>query len=125
VNYCPIFETVEGDAALGALIGLGGTMRLYPFGRAAQVTPPTYPYVVWQNVSGAPENYINRVPEIDLFSIQVDIYSKTAESGRAVAGALRDAIQTSANISGWRGETRDPQTGYYRVSFDVDWFSTR
>ena len=125
MNYCPIFETVHGDATLGALIGLGDAMRLFPFGRVQQLTPPTYPYVVWQNVSGGPENYINRVPSIDLYSIQIDTYAKSADQARAVTAALRDAIQTSANITSWGQETRDAATGYYRVSFGVDWFASR
>lgn len=120
--YPPIFAVLNASAAVKALIG-SGPVRAYPFGDAPQDV--ALPYVVWQTVSGSPENYINQVPDIDLFSLQVDVYAASSASARSVAAAVRDAVEPSAHIVAWRGEGRDPDTKHYRYSFDVDWFVHR
>jgi len=117
--YPPIFEIVSADLDVQAQIGT----RFYPFGEAPQGV--TKPYGVFQVTSGFPENYINERPDIDTYSIQVDVYATTASSARDSAEALRDAIEPHAHIVAWRGEDRDPDTRNYRVSFDVDWFVDR
>jgi hypothetical protein len=98
-------------------------MRLSEFGLAPQTV--ALPYAVWQVVTGLPENYINQVPDIDSYTIQVDVYATTATSARNVAKAIRDAIETKAHIVAWRGESKDPDTMHYRSSFDVTWFVPR
>ena len=116
--YPPIFQICAAVPAVTALLGTGPT-RLFPFGEAPQDT--ALPYAVWQTVSGLPENYVDCPPDIDRFTIQVDVYAGTGSSARDVAKALRDAIEPHANIVAWRGESRDPDTNHRRYSFDVDW----
>lgn len=120
--YPPIFSTCAADASVQFYLGTSPT-RLYPFGNAPENV--TKPYAVWQAVSGVPENYIDKVPDIDSWTLQVDAYALTASEARDVAEALRDAIEPNAHIVGWRGESRDPDTKNYRFSFDVDWFEHR
>ena len=120
--YPPIFSTVAADAAVQAELGTN-PVRFYPFGEApAGVSKP---YAVWQVVTGFPENYLGQLPDIDSYSIQVDVYSETASGARQAALALRDAIEPVAHITAWRGESRDPDTKNYRFSFDVDWWLAR
>lgn len=120
--YPPIFEVCKANAGVVALLG-SSPLRLYPFGEAPQgvVTP----YAVWQQVGGAPENYLAGRPDIDGLTQQVDVYGKSAAEVRAVASAIRDAIELRSHIVAWRGESRDPETNNYRSSFDVDWFVHR
>lgn len=120
--YAPIFATCSASTAVKALIG-SSPVRLYPFGFAPQAV--VLPYVVWQTITGRPENFINQTPDIDKFSIQVDVYALTETSARAVAKALRDVIEPVAHITSWRGESTDPDTLHKRFSFDVDWFVKR
>lgn len=98
--------------------------RLYLFGEATTLTPEK-PYAVWQIVGGDPFNYINQVPDIDGYAVQVDVYADTVSDARNAAEALRDAIEPVAHITSWRGEMRDPTTKDYRYSFDVDWLTPR
>lgn len=121
--YPPIFTTCASDSGVQAVLGTG-PVRLYPFGEAPpQVLSTTY--AVWQLIGGNPENYINETPDIDLFSIQVDVYAATVSAARAAAQALNNAIETVAHITRWGGESRDPDTNRYRVTFDVDWWVQR
>lgn len=120
--FAPIFEKVAADPASTALIGAAPT-RLYPAGQAPEDV--TYPYSTWTQIGGSPENYITNRPDIDLYTLQVDVWAKTLGSARNVATALRDVIETHAHIVRWGGESRDNETGSYRISFDADWFVHR
>ncbi|PZW76606.1 uncharacterized protein DUF3168 [Pseudomonas sp. 2848] len=98
-------------------------MRLYSFGEAPDNV--VKPYVVWQLVNGSPENYLAGRPDVDGFTLQVDVYGSTGVSARSVRDAIRDAIELLAYVTRWGGETRDPTTKNYRISFDVDWIVRR
>jgi hypothetical protein len=122
--YPPVFSTCAADpAVLAVLADESGRIRLYPFGEAPQHDP--HVYAVWQIVYGVPENYLSCPPDMDLHGVQVDVYARTADEARAAAQALRDAIETTAYVVSWNGETRDPTTRAYRISFTSDWHSPR
>jgi len=118
----PIFSVCAASPSVVALLG-GDTLRLYPFGQ--QDDNVVYPYVVWQNVTGSPENYPPQRADVDSFTLQVDAYADTADEVIAVAAALRDAIEPYAYITRWGGQEKDPETRRYRYSFDVDWIVKR
>lgn len=118
----PIFKVCSASQAVTTLIG-SNPVRLFPFG--LQDDNVEYPYVVWQNISGEPGNYLDRRPDVDSYTLQVDIYSDAVESAKAVAMALRDAIEPHAYITRWGAQSRDPETKRYRYSFDVDWIVKR
>ena len=120
--YPNIFSTCAQNAGVQAVFGTNPT-RFYPFGEAPQGT--ALPYAVFQVVTGSPENYVDCAPDIDTWSIQIDVYDDTVSGCRDAAEALRDAIEPVAHIVGWRGEERDSETRRYRFSFDVDWWESR
>jgi len=120
--YPPIFATCSIVSAVQTQLGTT-PCRLYPFGEAPQGVAK--PYAVWQTIGGSPENYIDKVPDIDAIAIQVDVYASTAASARAAATALRDAIEPVAHVTRWGGESRESDTNLYRLSFDVDWWVIR
>ncbi|WP_219372118.1 MULTISPECIES: DUF3168 domain-containing protein [Citrobacter] len=118
----PIFPVCASSPEVTALLG-SNPVRIYPFG--IQDDNVVYPYAVWQNVSGSPENFLNQRPDADMHSLQVDIYADTPDEAIAVAQAMRNAIEVKANIVRWGSQTRDPETLRYRYSFDVDWIVNR
>lgn len=120
--FPPIFQVAAADPGVTNLLG-AAPVRLWPFGEAPEGT--ALPYAVWQLASGSPENYINQRPDIDSFAIQVDCWATSATEARNVGKALRDAIEPHAHITRWGGESRDNETGNYRLSFDVDWLTPR
>lgn len=120
--FPPIFQVAAADPDVTALLGTA-PVRLWPFGEAPEGA--ALPYAVWQLISGSPENYLAGRPDIDGFSLQVDVYAATGASARTVGAALRDAIELSAHITRWGGESKDEATGRYRLSFDCDWFVHR
>jgi hypothetical protein len=120
----PIFEACVADTTVQSLLG-GVELRVYQFGDAPQDCK--VPYVVWQIVYGQPLNALNELPTMDSFGTQIDVYGKENDPGatRAVAKAMRNALEPFGYITEWRGESRDPDTRNYRVSFTVDWFVER
>jgi hypothetical protein len=120
--FPPIFSVVSSDANVLAVLG-ANPVRFFLFGLATPATPK--PYAVWQTIGGSPENYLDRRPDIDSYVLQVDIYGTTAAQCREAARAVRDAIELHCHITSWRGESRDPETGLYRLGFDVDWWEGR
>lgn len=118
----PIFEVCAAAPAVTALLGVQPT-RLFPFGDAPQGI--VKPYAVWQLVTGSPENFLAGRPDMDGYSLQVDVYAVSAASARAVTQALSGAIELKAYVTRWGGESRDNETKLYRSSFDVDWLVSR
>jgi hypothetical protein len=121
--YPPLHAVCAADTSVQDLLSDGTYLRLYPFGEARQAD--VYPYAVWQIVGGRPENYLGQTPDVDSFSTQVDVYGKTWASVREVAAALQAAIEEVAHVTGYNGEMRDPDTKSFRVSFTVDWVTSR
>ena len=118
----PIFSVCAADAGVRALLGVT-PHRLYPFGEAPEGV--VKPYAVWQLVTGSPENYLAGRPDIDGFTLQVDVYAVTATSARTVTDAIARAIELRANVVRWNGENKDTTTNLYRSSFDIDWLVPR
>lgn len=118
----PIFAVCAADAGVRALLGVT-PHRLYPFGEAPEGVAK--PYAVWQLVTGSPENYLAGRPDLDGFTLQVDVYAATASSARAVTDAIAHAIELKANVVRWGGENKDTATNLYRSSFDIDWLVPR
>ncbi|VVP33444.1 DUF3168 domain-containing protein [Pseudomonas fluorescens] len=118
----PIFAVCAADVGVRALIGVT-PHRLYPFGEAPEGV--TKPYAVWQLVTGSPENYLSGRPDLDGFTLQIDVYAVTATCARALTDAIAHAIELKANVVSWGGESKDTATNLYRSSFDVDWLVPR
>lgn len=123
--YPPIYPAVAASPACVALLKSGnGPVRFYQFG-FNEDQPQVYPYAVWQRVGGLPESYLGQTPDIDSFTVQVDVYAKSADQARTVAAALRDAIEPVAHITAWLGESRDPDTKSFRFTFQCDFWTPR
>lgn len=123
--YPPVFEVCNAVAAVQA--ELGSPARLYPFGHAEGPNggPPARPYAVWRIVSGVPENYLDKVPDADSWTVQIDVFGSSAYTAREGAKALRNAIEPVAHVANWDGESIDPATKNYRCTFTVDWLNDR
>jgi hypothetical protein len=118
----PIFEVCAAAPGVTALLGVQPT-RLFPFGDAPEGMAK--PYAVWQLITGSPENFLAGRPDLDSYTLQVDVYAVTAASARAVTVAISEAIELKAHVTRWGGETRDIETKLYRSSFDIDWLVPR
>ncbi|MBZ5489144.1 DUF3168 domain-containing protein [Halomonas aquamarina] len=117
----PLFRVCAANAGVTALLGVNPT-RLFPFGGAPENVPK--PYAVYQVLNGVPENYLAEPPDVDDWSIQVDIYATTVSDVNAVLAALRRAIEPHAYITRLGGTGTEPNTQLKTTSFDVSWTHT-
>ena len=119
-----ISSICAGSIAVTALIG-SNPMRLYAFGEAPQNVQK--PYVVWQTITGSPNNSLADLPEDDEYAIQINVWADTKASATAVAKAISDAIDASAQayVSSWNGESKDATTGNFGFSFSADFIEQR
>lgn len=119
----PVFATCFASNAVKALIGTT-PCRIFPFGLAPEQV--VKPYAVWQVITGTPDNTLDDCgPHTDRANIQIDVYADTAAVAESVTVALRDAIEPVAYVTRWGGQTRDPETLNYRITFGVDWIVYR
>lgn len=123
MKVTPIYHTLRASPAVEAVLGTHPQLRVYAFGEAPPET--LAPYLTWQVVTGIPGNTLSCKPEYDEKTIQVDIYAETSIQAQAVVEAVTLALEEVAYITAWHGEARDRETGYYRVTFSVDWFVRR
>lgn len=119
----PLFDLLSTDAACIALLGAGDAARVYSWGAAKQDV--ARPYVTWLVVFGQPENTLADVPPTDSFTVQVDCWGETGESAKAVAIAVRNAIETTGYVTAYNPSDRDPETLRYRMSFDAEFHVKR
>lgn len=122
MKYPPIFQVAAADPAVQALLGENPT-RLWLFGMSPE--KPAGTYCVWQVIRGSPDNFLAGRPDVESYGLQVDVYAATASAARDAGHAIEYAIELSAQVAGYNGETIDPETKLYRYSFDIDWIVQR
>ena len=127
--YPNVFQTLDVEPVRALLKAPGGPLRAFLFGQNQQ-QPPVYPYTVWRQIGGSPENYLGQRPDIDSFQTQHDVYVAAsdpagASTARTIAAALRDALESAAYVTAWIGDGRDPVTQSYVFTFQVDWLTPR
>lgn len=117
-----LFKLCAASPAVRQVLGTD-PVRVFAFGRAP--VGVNYPYAVWQVIGGSPLNYLSDRPEVDFYSVQFDVYSKDGTTARAAAQAIQQAIELEADITRYGGESVDPTTQNYRVSFDARFITRR
>lgn len=103
---------------------LGDPLRLFSFGDAGD-GPVANPYVLWQTIGGEPDNYLSDRPQVDRYTLQLDVYANDRKQAREVVELILPEIEARAYVVAWNGEFRDSETKLFRVSFDVDWIVHR
>jgi hypothetical protein len=122
--FPPIYNLVASNpTAKNLLLSGDGSIRFYEFGTAPQ--SPTYPYAVWQVITGSPENYLSGRPEEDGYTLQVNVYASTTAALKNVTRALRDAFELDAYIGRWGNTQQNTETKKYSFDFDVDFITPR
>lgn len=113
----PVVELAKQSADLVELIG-NNPFRFFAFGDAGE--KPQYPYVTYQNIAGAPENYLGDRPDADGWILQINCWAKSEVQVVALAKAVSESLELSAHITGWGNSDRDPVTRNYRFTFTVE-----
>ena len=121
----PIFELLNASDEVKAFLQTGNKLRAYEFGLAPDA--PQKPYLVWQDISGIPQNHLDCPANTDHITIQIDIYTLEPLQLRNIREAVRKALEldNSCTVTDLRGNEREPITKLYRTGFDSNWFVDR
>ena len=121
----PIFALLNASDEVKAFLKSGNKLRAYEFGLAPDA--PQKPYLVWQDISGVPQNHLDCSANTDHITIQIDIYTLEPLQLRNIREAVRKALEldNSCTVTDLRGNEREPITKLYRTGFDSNWFVDR
>ena len=121
----PIFALLNSSDEVKSFLQTGNKLRAYEFGLAPDA--PVKPYLVWQDISGDPQNHIDCPANTDHLTIQIDIYTTDPMQLRTIREAARKALEldNSCTVTNLRGNEREPETKLYRTGFDSNWFVDR
>ena len=121
----PIFKLLNESDEVKSFLQTGNKLRAYEFGLAPDA--PVKPYLVWQDISGDPQNHLDCPANTDHITIQIDIYTSIPDQLRLIREAVRKALEldNSCTVTSLRGNEREPVTKLYRTGFDSNWFIDR
>lgn len=121
----PIFALLNASDEVKSFLQTGNKLRAYEFGLAPDA--PVKPYLVWQDISGDPQNHLDCPANTDHVTIQIDIYTLVPDQLRLIREAARKALEldNSCTVTSLRGNEREPITKLYRTGFDSNWFLDR
>lgn len=121
----PIFLLLDASDEVKSFLQTGNKLRAYEFGLAPDA--PVKPYLVWQDISGDPQNHLDCPANTDHITIQIDIYTLEPQHLRIIREAVRKALEldNSCTVTSLRGNEREPVTKLYRTGFDSNWFVDR
>lgn len=117
-----IFPILNANSAVKAVLG-SSPLRFYPWGRAPQNVAK--PYATYNVYNGNPENYMDRVPDIDNKGTQIDLYATTSESAEDVFIAIRNALEPYAHMTSFATPLLDEETNLYTGRMEFDFWDDR
>lgn len=119
----PVYPLVNVPAVRAIAPDGVSNVRVYPFGEAPQTIAS--PYATWQYVSGVPANQLQGRPQVDQVRVQFDAYGTTGAQSRALAAALRDAMEGTTHCVLFFDQGRDPDTNAFRITASFDLWASR
>ena len=84
-----LFGRLSSDSGVAALLAANGITRIYH-----QVPPqnPTFPYVTYQIISGAPDYHLNGQTTLFRNRIEINVWAKNSKSVTDVNIAIRKSL---------------------------------
>lgn len=115
--FPPVYKALTTDAAVRAIVGA----RVY----RDEADPVPAPFIVWTALAAVPENSLDPGAPTDRHTIRLDVYATTEAGVDALAAAVRNCVQAFGSVQTMQSLGREPDTRYWRITLDVDWFHAR
>ena len=101
--------------------------RIYDFGSAPQGV--VAPYITFSDAADAPYDQISGAPCGDFDTVQIDIYAGPDDNQKAPIRALAKAVRDALDIAGIANrliiQTRETDTKLFRISIEADFITNR
>lgn len=119
----PVYALLSAAPAVSALIGGAECPRIFDGGFVPQGAKP--PYIVWQIVVGLPLNTLSDRPLMDDVRVQIDCYAADRPKAKAIADAVRTALELSGHEISTNTDAREFSTQLHLISSDYEFWVTR
>lgn len=103
----PTWLLLSADAAVIALVPKARIHKGYA-GDA-----PVTPYIVIEEATATPQNYVGDRPGIDNFRAQIRVLADTTAQARQIGEAVRDVMETVSTQQFAEGPYREDDTGLW------------
>lgn len=118
------FQIMSTNNAVKALFG-ANPVRIYPYGVVLDKVPPKS-YALYSLFNATPYNYLSGRCDMDLSSLQVDIYADNSALAIDCFEAVRTALEAAQGyLINFSTPARDIENGFYRVSMEIDFHEER
>lgn len=115
-----LFALVKASPECAALIG-SNPVRFFEFGQAPQLEAT--PYATFQHITGTPYNNLTGPAPADHITTQIDVWADSSAECKAVANAIRRAIENNCHVTSWLGTNKEGDT--FRTVFTVQFIELR
>ncbi len=115
-----LFALVKASPECTVLIG-SNPVRFFEFGQAPQLKQA--PYATFQHITGTPYNNLNGPAVADHITTQIDVWADSSTQCKAVANAIREAIENNCHVTSWLGTNKEGET--FRTTFTVQFIELR
>lgn len=117
-----IFPILASNTEVTSRLG-SSPVRIFPYGSAPQNVAK--PYATYGTYSGVPENYMDRVPDIDNIGTQINIWGENSADVVACFTAIRDALEPYGHMTSFQSINRDNDTQLFTSQMEFDFWTTR
>lgn len=117
--FPPVYNLLHGAAAVLAIVG----DRIGAHNEVPQDT--ARPYITYSTVSGQPFDQLSGAPCGDFDAIDINCWHQTDEGIRALALAVRNALDAALICNRVTIDLREPDTRLYRVGITADFITNR
>lgn len=121
-----IFPVLKANAPLAAKLTQtinGKSIFKFFLGKAIQGAAA--PYATYGVFNGLPENYLDRVPDMDNMGTQIDVYAGTSKDAEDIAVMIRDLLEPLGHMTDFDHAIMEPETNLWRLRLDFDFFTAR
>lgn len=115
-----LFALVKALSACTAFLGTS-PCRFFEFGQAPQLEET--PYATYQLITGTPYNALSGPAPADHISVQIDVWADTSADCKAIANAIRAAIENDCYVTSWLGTNKEGDN--FRSIFTVQYIGLR
>lgn len=112
-----VYGQLVADPEIAAIVGDK------VFRAVAEAVPA--PYIVWTVLAAPPENNLSNTPPGDMVSVRIDCYARNEAEVDTLAQKARNSLQVRGTVETLQDLGMEPETGYWRITFDVDLYHHR
>lgn len=114
-----VFQLLHDSAAVAAIV----SDRIGAHNEIPQ--DASRPYITYATVSGQPYDHLSGPPGGDFDAIDINCWHQTDAGVRALAKAVRDALDAALICNRVTVDLREPDTRLYRVGITADFITNR